>query len=363
MNLNVALPLASSVLSFVFFAFLIDQWIERRRPYQLIWAIGMLWYALSAGTEFLGGAIGWSEPLYRAWYLIGAIWVAGWLGLGTVFLLAKTRFGYAFAVSLGLAGLFTYLSWVKYDYPGSGAAPIIYGLVALVLAIAIVVMTYRGDARWPWLAAAAIVGGSVLSLGMVLTTPLAAPGYAVDPATHIPVGALFPGSIRLLTPFFNVTGAFALTFGALYSAYVFAMKRRVIRYSIQPGSSFIELFGRRLAAPRAGVAALVVFTLITGLALVAFMVNFVASLPAIGRAIRAREVNSRVPATILIAIGGFIPALTSGANRFGSTSGFFVGEFLGVLFLFVGFLVSVEVFRDIRIPFTGRILRSRSVEA
>ncbi|MBI2762205.1 MAG: hypothetical protein HYX54_00375 [Chloroflexi bacterium] len=341
MNFNVVLPLGSSVLSFVFFVFLIDQWRDRRRPYQLIWAIGMLWYALSAGTEFLGGALGWSEPLYRAWYLIGAIWVAGWLGLGTVFLLAKTRFGYAFAVSLALAGLFTVLSWARYDYPGSGGAPYVYGLVALVLAIGVVVMTARRDDRWVWLAFGAIVGGSVLSLGLVLATPLAAPGYAVDPATHIPVGTLFPGSIRLLTPFFNVTGAFALTFGALYSTYVFMPKRRVIRYERNGSRSPVRLV----------------------VALVAIVVNFVASIPGAIVALLSGRLNSRVPATILIAIGGFIPAITSGANRFGSTSGFFVGEFLGVLFLFVGFLVSVEVFREFRIPFTGRVLRSRGVEA
>src|SRR3990172_9964957 len=228
MNFNVLLPLLSSVLSFIFCAFLLDQWLERRRPYQLIWAVGMLWYALSAGTEFLGSAIGWREPLYRAGDLIGAIWVAGWLGLGTVFLLAKTRFGYAFALSLGLAGLFTVLSWAKYDYPGSGVAPYIYAAAALILAIGVVVLTARRDERWVWLAGAAIVGGSVLSLGLVAITPLAAPGYALDPATDIPVGTLFPGSIRLLTPFFNVTGAFALTFGALYSTYVFMPKQRLI---------------------------------------------------------------------------------------------------------------------------------------
>ncbi|MEO8462290.1 MAG: hypothetical protein ABI555_03685 [Chloroflexota bacterium] len=338
MDFNVVLPLLSSILSFVFFVFLIDQWRERRRPYQLIWAIGMLWYALSAGTEFLGGAVGWSEPLYRAWYLIGAIWVAGWLGLGTVYLLAKTRFGYAFAVSLGFAGLFTVLSFAKYGYEGSGSAPMIYGLVAAVLAVAVIVMAYRRDDRWPWLAAVAIVGGSVVSLAMVLTTPLAAPGFAVDPATHIPVGTLFPGYIRLLTPFFNVTGAFALTFGALYSAYVFMPKRRVLRY---------DLKGRRNP-------------FLYAWALIAVIVNFVASLPGAVIALLTGRLNSRVPATILIAIGGFIPAITSGANRFGATSGFFVGEFLGVLFLFTGFLVSVEVFREIRVPFTQRVLRARS---
>ena len=60
-----------------------------------------------------------------------------------------------------------------------------------------------------------------------------------------------------------------------------------------------------------------------------------------------------MPATILIAIGGFIPGITDSLNRFGSTDLFQVGKFLGVLFLFAGFLVSIEAFRQIRIPFTG----------
>ena len=154
MDLNVVLPLASSTLSFLFAAALLDQWRERRRPYQLIWAIGMLWYALSAGTEFLGGAFGWSEPLYRAWYLIGAVWVAGWLGLGTVYLLGRTRFGYAFALCLGLAGLFTFLTWRKYDYPNSSIAPFVYLAVAVGLALVVAVLTWRRDDRWVHVAGA-----------------------------------------------------------------------------------------------------------------------------------------------------------------------------------------------------------------
>jgi hypothetical protein len=343
-NPNVALPLGSSVLSFVFFLALLDQWRDRRRPYQLIWAAGMLWYALSAGTEFLGGAFGWSEPLYRAWYLIGAIWVAGWLGLGTAFLLARTRFGYAFAFSLLLAGLFTYLTWVRYQYPDSGAAPVIYALVAVLLAVGTMVMTYRGDHRWPQLAAIVIIVGSIASAIMAATAPLAAPGYIVNAQTHIPTGDLFPGYLRLLTPFFNVAGAFTLVFGALFSAYVFMPKRRVIRYRLErgqaPGSLLLNLAIGVIAVP----------------------VNLVASLPGGLVALVRGRLNSRVPATILLALGGFIPAITSGLNRFGDTSGFFIGELLGVVFLFAGFLVSVEVFRDIRIPFTRIVVRHRAIE-
>lgn len=341
MDLNVLLPFASSVLSLVFFVLLVDQWLERRRPYQAVWAIGMLWYGLSAGTEWIGGAFGWSEPLYKLWYLIGAIWVAGWLGLGTVYLLGKTRFGFAFAASLMLAGLFTYLTQSRYQYENSGAAPTIYFGVAIVVALGVVVLTLRRSPRWTHLAASVIVGGTVLSAIMVATVELSPPGWVVDPVTHIPTGELFPGYIRLLTPFFNITGAFALTLGALYSAYIFMPKRRVIRYHIRADRGVAYLVGNLLIAP------------------VAIVVNLIVSLPSALGALFDGTINSRVPATILIAIGGIIPAITSGLNRFGATSGFFVGELLGVVFLFAGFLVSIEVFREVRVPFTSMVIWRR----
>ena len=117
-DLNVVLPFLSSVLSFAFAALVADQWLRRRQPYQLVWTIGLLWYGISAGTEFLGSAFGWSEPLYRAWYLFGAFGVAAYLGLGTVYLLNRTRFGYFVAASFALAGLFSLLTAVKYARGG-----------------------------------------------------------------------------------------------------------------------------------------------------------------------------------------------------------------------------------------------------
>jgi hypothetical protein len=345
MEPNVVLPLTSSLLSFVFALFLLDQWLERRRPYQLIWTIGMLWYGISAGTEFVGGAFGWSEPLYRAWYLTGAVWVAGWLGLGTMYLLAKTRFGYGAAFSVLLAGLFTFLTWRKNDYPDSGISPYLYLLIAIVAAVAIGIETYRAKGRWANLAGALIVVGTLVSIPMVVLAPLAAPGYALDPATGIPSGELFPGYVRLLTPFFNITGGFALVLGALYSAYVFMPKRRVIRYDLRRDQ---------------GVAR---FLLNLALAPIAIGVNLVASIPGAVAALFRGELNSRVPSTILIALGGFFPSLTGSLARFGATEAFFLGELLGVLFLFAGFLVSIEVFRVIRIPFTHVVLYARKAAA
>ncbi|HET9682405.1 MAG TPA: hypothetical protein VFP19_10230 [Candidatus Limnocylindrales bacterium] len=343
MNLNVILPFGSSVLSFVFFLFVLDQWRERRRSYQLVWAIGMLWYGISAGTEFLGGAFGWNEPLYRVWYLIGAIFVAGWLGLGTVLLLAKTRFGWAMVPVFLLLALIS-LGGPKL-YPDAASVAPIYALVSLALAVITAVLAFRRSARWATVVTWAVVIGSVVATGLMLTATIPAPGYYLNPSTNIPEGTLLPGYLRLLTPLFNVTGAFALSFGAVFSAYVFMPKQRVVRYSLdraQPPASLVANLGR---------------------AVIGFPVNLVASLPGAVVALLSGKLNSRVPATILIAIGGIIPAITSGLNRFGVTSGFFIGEFLGVLFLFLGFLVSVEVTQQIRIPFTRKVLRARPVEA
>ncbi len=335
MNLTILMPALTSILALVFALALLDQWRERRRTYQLVWAIGMVFFGIASGCEAIAGAGGWNETLYRAWYLTGAVWTAGWLGLGTAFLLGRTRFGYSFALCLFLAGLFTFLSRNLPQYAGAGAVPLLYLIAAGVLAIAVAVETYFANDRWPRLAAVAVVGATVLSVILMLGTTLPPPGYELDPTTGVPTAGLFPGVLRLLTPFLNITGAFALVLGAIFSVYVFMPKRRILAYSLdpnQPGDVFLfNLF----------------------IAPVAIAVNFVASLPGAMRAIATGRIHSRVPATMLIAVGAFIPTITDSLNRFGSTEFFQFGKFLGVVFLFAGFLVSIEVFREIRIPFTG----------
>ena len=333
--MSVILPAATSILALVFALALADQWRERRHGFQAVWALGMLFYGVAAGAEALAAAGGWNEGLYRTWYLTGAVWTAGWLGLGTAFLLRRTRFGYAFALCLFLAGLFTFLVRNRPEYAGAGTLPLLYFIAAGVVALAVAIETYFQNDRWPSIAAIAVVGATFVSIVMMGTTTLAAPGYALDPDTGMPVATLFPGQLRLLTPFLNITGAFALVLGAVFSTYVFMPKRRVLPYSLDPTQRGDEFLFNLLIAP------------------VAITVNLVASLPLAARALVTGRIHSRVPATILIAIGAFIPTVTDSLNRFGATELFQLGKFLGVVFLFAGFLVSVEVFREIRVPFTG----------
>jgi len=152
----------------------------------------------------------------------------------------------------------------------------------------------------------------------VMTARLSGSGY-MDPATHVPVAAAFPGYLRVSSVPFNAGGGLALVFGALYSAYIYMPKKRAL-------------------AARLGVLAIAV--------------NFFASLPGAVNALFRGKLNSRVPATILIALGALIPGVTSSLNRFGVTWSFFLGEFLGLVLIFAGFLVSEEVFRNVRIGTT-----------
>jgi hypothetical protein len=339
---NVVFPFLSSLLSFVFAVLVADQWVRRRQPYQLVWAIGLLWYGISAGTEFIGGAWGWNEPLYRTWYLIGAFGVAAYLGLGTVFLLRNTRFGYFVAFSIFAGGLFSILSAMarsREGDPASATTVLVVVAFATVAALTVALATRRRrDLAAPVSAAVLVLASAVVAV-LVLTAPVAAPGYFLDPATGVPTGEAFPSDLRVLTPPFNIAGAFALVFGAVYSAYIFMPKRRVLR--LDGGAPVAGTIGRAVAV----------------------VVNFFASIPGAVRASRAGELNSRVPATLLIALGGFIPGWTSGLNRFGVTWSFFLGEFVGVLLIFLGFLVSIEVFSDIRLPFTQIVLARRSARA
>ena len=336
-DFNVILPLASSLLSFVFAAMVFDQWLRRRQPFQLVWTIGLLWYGISAGTEFVGSAFGWSEPLYRAWYLIGAFGVAAYLGLGTVYLLNRTRFGYFVAVSFVIAGGLSYLTSVKYageGAPASGTTVLLVVGATLASGVTIGLVT-RFARRWVGhLTAAILVAASVVVAWSALTGPVAAPGFALD-EIGIPVGAAMPSDLRILTPPFNIVGAFALVFGAVYSAYIFMPKNRVVR--VTSTTPVVGAVGRSAAV----------------------VVNFFASLPGAWTAFRAGTLHSRVPATLLIALGGFIPGWTSGLNRFGITWSFFIGELVGVVLIFIGFLVSIEVFSDVRLPFTRIVLRRR----
>jgi len=161
--MNTYIPLASSAISLIFAIIVLDQYFARRQPYQLIWSIGLFMYFVSTGTEFWTGQWGMNLLVYRLWYLFGAIGVAAYLGMGTVYLLVRRRISHIIVVVLLIASAYA----------------------------AIRVFTADID----------LGGLNILS------------------------GTAMPQSIRIMTPIFNTFGTVALVGGAIYSAWIFWRKR------------------------------------------------------------------------------------------------------------------------------------------
>jgi hypothetical protein len=332
---TIAIPGLTAILAAVFTLLLLDQWRERRHGFQLAWAVGTLCYTLGSGAEALAAINGWSEPLYRTWYLAGGIMTAAWLGLGTGFLLARTRFGYTYAALFLLAGFIALMSAISPKNAGAGPLPFVYAVGAFITAAVVFLLSYFSSERWATVSAAFVGALTLLGIGISLAMPpLPAPGYVLNGLGQ-PIGDAMPPYLHLLAPVMNIPGGMALLVGAVFSAYVFMPKRRVLPYSLdptQPGDQF--LFNLLIAVP-------------------AIAVNFVASLPTATRELLAGRLHSRVPATLLIAAGALVPLATDSVSVAGSTAISSLGKLVGIILLLAGFLVSTEVFREVRIPFTS----------
>jgi hypothetical protein len=85
------LPIATTILALLFAARLIVRYREKRGMHHLWWALGMLTYGAGTITESLTTLVGWHEPIFRAWYITGALLGGAPLAQGTVYLMLNRR--------------------------------------------------------------------------------------------------------------------------------------------------------------------------------------------------------------------------------------------------------------------------------
>ncbi|GAC1695062.1 MAG: hypothetical protein NVS9B6_00090 [Candidatus Limnocylindrales bacterium] len=96
------LAVLATAVSALFAAVVLGQYLRQRKPYQLVWGVGLFLFALAAAAGALARSSGVNATEYRVFYLFGAILNVAWLGLGTIYLLARRRWatGALFAVIL-----------------------------------------------------------------------------------------------------------------------------------------------------------------------------------------------------------------------------------------------------------------------
>ena len=79
-------PIVTTVIALAFAGVVMARWLDRRQPHLLWWGIGLLTYAAGTITESATTLFGWHEPLFRAWYITGALLGGAPLAQGSVYL-------------------------------------------------------------------------------------------------------------------------------------------------------------------------------------------------------------------------------------------------------------------------------------
>ena len=106
------LPLVTAIVAGAFAVVVLRQYAGHRKTYQLVWAIGFAMFAAAAFAGYLARSGGPSETEYRVFYVLGAILNVVWLGLGTIYLLARrTWANAALALVVLLSLVAVYAVW------------------------------------------------------------------------------------------------------------------------------------------------------------------------------------------------------------------------------------------------------------
>jgi drug/metabolite transporter (DMT)-like permease len=95
-------PAVTAIVAGIFALVVVRQYLGHHKPYQLVWAIGFALFGAAAFAGYLARSGGPSETEYRVFYVLGAILNVVWLGLGTIYLLARRTWANAALVAVAL---------------------------------------------------------------------------------------------------------------------------------------------------------------------------------------------------------------------------------------------------------------------
>jgi hypothetical protein len=210
---NIVLPALTSALGFGFALVLLSRFVRRRQAYYGVWILGLVWYALAAGSEALGGADGWTAERYKAWYATGAIGVAAYLGAGAVYLHRQPSFGSLTVVCLLVASI-----------PALAGRHLEIGLVGLASATLLTLVLSWRPAWFAHAVFGVLLAASLIAATRVVTAPVDLSLLPTSP-DQVVSGQAFDADIRALTPPFNIAGASVLILGAVISALHFRRTR------------------------------------------------------------------------------------------------------------------------------------------
>ena len=100
------IPILTTCVALGFAVVIFGRYRQRGGSHLLWWGVGMLTYAAGTITESATTLLGWHEPVFRAWYITGALLGGAPLAQGTVYLLLPKRIADRLSIALLSAILF-----------------------------------------------------------------------------------------------------------------------------------------------------------------------------------------------------------------------------------------------------------------
>jgi hypothetical protein len=180
------IPILTSIVALAFAPVLYRRWRSRGGTHLAWWAAGVLLYGVGTVTESATTLFGWSEPVFRAWYISGALLGGAPLAQGTVYLLLRRRTAHVLSALLitvvAIAAVCVLLTPIDYSRVEA------YRLTGAVM-------------QWKWVrafspfinlyAATFLIGGAILSA--IRARGDAARRHKYVGNIFIAIGALLPG--------------------------------------------------------------------------------------------------------------------------------------------------------------------------
>lgn len=220
------IPIATTIVAAFFATVVLRRYSTKGGTHLLWWGIGMITYGVGTLTEALTTVLGWQEPVFRAWYIAGALLGGAPLAQGTVYLLMKRATAHRLTVAL---------------------------LTAIVVASICVLLTpidhsmvesFRLSGRvmeWQWVrafspfinlyAAAFLIGGAIYSAMKFRSMPGKRGKYLGN--IFIAIGALLPGIGGTFTRFGHVEVLYVTEFVGLLLIFV------GYRLNVQPAAETV----------------------------------------------------------------------------------------------------------------------------
>ncbi len=291
-------PIIATIVATLFAFLLLKQWLRRQRIYQVVWFVSLVMFAISAGFETISEFVGWDVGVYRLYVVLSASLVAI-MGAGALYLiLQKNVFSTRglLAIDAILLGIMIFFSWMMTlssitDYSAMTFGAMEYPIAGIGVYAILIVITFLVGKGWEDKRKKMLHGHIYLAYVIILTLWMGA--YA---------------AVATVTPENFVDG--------------------------------IAVAGQAMAQHVRNFSPLLTFTgsfLLIGAAFFSFL-------------------KTKFRFNLWIALGGLVIAIAGAIARSGSEFGnvLYLGEVVGILLLYKGFVDSDKIIKAREERFKGK---------